>query len=133
MQRPTTDETVRELRRRLGKELYIAEKDLVNKLRIAGKPCDCLEDKHLLGIEGMTEELMPMDPVNTVYVDILQWVKLNQSKVNVTAITSGEYDEEYPRMATEFREFRKRLMGTENVKALVQKPISKEEADTDGG
>ena len=116
---PTTEETTAELKRRLGKELYRAELDLSNKLRIAGKPCDCLEAKHTLGLEAVAEELIPQEPTNPVYFEILQWIKVNHSKVTIEAIVSGKYDEEYPQMAAEFKGFRKRILGTTVLTAMI--------------
>ena len=129
---PTSTETAQELKRRLGKELYRAELDLSNKLRIAGKPCDCLDSKHTLGLEAAAEELIAQEPDNTVYQEIIAWIKRNQSKLSIEAIVSGQYDEEYPRMAAEFKVFRKRIMGTTKLTAMVapEKQISLEEAKT---
>lgn len=117
---PTTEETTRELKRRLAKELYRAQLDLSAKLRIAGKPCDCLESKHTLGLEATAEELIASEPDNAVYFEILEWLKRNRSKVTIEAISSGRYDNEYPVMAAEFREFRKRIMGTTVLTAMVE-------------
>lgn len=117
---PTNEETAQALKRRLAKELYRAELDLANKLRISGKPCDCLESKHTLGIEAVAEELIPHEPDNPVYSEIIDWIKQNQSKVTINAIISGLYDDEYPRMAAEFRDFRKRIMGTTALHAMIE-------------
>ena len=127
---PTTEETTRELKRRLAKELYRAELDLSSKLRIAGKPCDCLSDKHTLGLEAAAEELIPQEPTNPVYSEILQWIKDNRPKVTIEAIVSGQYDNEYPRMASEFKGFRKKIMGTTALTAMTdtERPLSLEEA-----
>ena len=127
---PTREETTAELKRRLGKELYRAELDLSSKLRIAGKPCDCLEAKHTLGLEAAAEELIAQEPTNPVYSEILQWIKNNHSKVTIEAIASGKYDDEYPKMAAEFKNFRKRIMGTAVLSAMTQpeKEITLEEA-----
>ena len=116
---PTSAETTQELKRRLGKELYRAELDLSNKLRIAGKPCDCLDSKHTLGLEAAAEELIAQEPNIPVYPEIMGWIKLNQHKLSIEAIVSGQYDEEYPRMAAEFKGFRKRIMGTTVLTAMV--------------
>ncbi|MBA7471755.1 hypothetical protein ES707_07065 [subsurface metagenome] len=116
---PTSEETSRELKRRLGKELYRAELDLSNKLRIAGKPCDCLDSKHTLGLEAAAEELIAQEPDSTVYPEIIDWIKRNLPKLGIEAIVSGQYDEEYPRMAAEFKGFRKRIMGTTVLTAMV--------------
>ncbi|GAH65736.1 unnamed protein product, partial [marine sediment metagenome] len=99
---PTSEETAQALRRRLAKELYRAELDLSNKLRIAGKPCDCLSEKHALMLEAAAEELIAQEPNNPVYLEIIGWIKQNQSKVTIEAISTGQYDDEYPRMAAEF-------------------------------
>jgi len=117
---PTSEETTFELRRRLSKELYRAQLDLANKLRIAGKPCDCLESKHTLGLEATAEELIPLEPDNSVYPEILDWIKQNRPKVTIEAISSGQYDNEYPKMSAEFRDFRKKIMGTTSLTAMVQ-------------
>jgi hypothetical protein len=130
---PTPEETAAELKRRLGKELYRAELDLSNKLRIAGKPCDCLESKHTLGLEAAAEELIAQEPGNPVYTEILQWIKNNHPKVTIEAIVSGQYDNEYSRMASEFKGFRKRIMGTTSLTAMIEpkEPVTQEPPDAD--
>ena len=50
---PTPEETTQGLKRRLGKKLYRARLDISNKLRIAGKPGDCLDAKHTPGLEAV--------------------------------------------------------------------------------
>jgi len=117
---PTREETTVALKRRLAKELYRAELDLSNKLRIAGKPCDCLESKHTLGLEAAAEELIAQEPGNPVYSEILQWIENNHPKVTIEAIVSGKYDEEYPKMASEFKGFRKRIMGSTSLTAMIE-------------
>jgi hypothetical protein len=127
---PTTEETRQVLRRRLAKELYRAELDLAGGLRIAGKPCDCLDSKHSLGLEATAEELISSEPDNPVYQEILVWLKQNHPKVSIEAIASGQYEKEYPSMAGQFREFRKRIMGTTALTAMIEpkEQISLEEA-----
>jgi hypothetical protein len=119
---PTSDETTHELKRRLARELYRAELDLAGGLKIAGKACDCLEYKHSVGLEAAAEELVSQDPGNSVYKDILGWTKENLPKVTVEAIDSGKYAGEYPLMAAQFKEFRKRVVGTEG-KNLSREPV----------
>jgi hypothetical protein len=135
---PTREETNVELKRRLAKELYRAELDLAGGLHIAGKPCDCLDNKHTLGIEAAAEELVSADPSNHVYLDIIQWINENHSKLTVEAIRSRNYAGQYPMMASEFKDFRKRVMGTIALSAPVapvpsvtevpQQPITLDEA-----
>jgi len=132
---PTSEETVEELRRRLGKELYRFELDLVGGCKIAGRACDCCGDKHNFGIEATAEELIPMDRDPT-YGEVISWLNTNRGKMTVEASASGIYDAEYPEMARQVREFRKRVMGTEGlgeqqvekVEAPVQKDLTLEEA-----
>ena len=132
---PTSEETVKELRRRLGKELYRFELDLVGGCKIAGRACDCCGDKHNFGIEATAEELIPMDRDPT-YGEVISWLNTNRGKMTVEASASGIYDAEYPEMARQVREFRKRVMGTEGlgeqqvekVEAPVQKDLTLEEA-----
>jgi len=132
---PTSEETVEELRRRLGKELYRFELDLVGGCKIAGRACDCCGDKHNFGIEATAEELIPMDRDPT-YGEVISWLNANRGKMTVEASASGIYDAEYPEMARQVREFRKRVMGTEGlgeqqvekVEAPVQKDLTLEEA-----
>lgn len=127
---PTTEETATELKRRLARELYKAELDLSGGLKIAGKPCDCLDHKHTLFLEAAAEELISQDPSNPVYSEIIQWVKDNQHKVTVEAIHGGVYKSEYPKMASQFKDFRKRVMGTAAFSAMGEPPqtITLEEA-----
>jgi len=110
---PTSEETTVELRRRLAKELYRAELDLAAGMKIAGKPCDCLSNKHTLMLESAAEELISQDPGNAgVYQEIIDWIPRNARKVTPEAIQSGKYTSEYPTMANEFKAFRKRVMGS---------------------
>lgn len=119
---PTREETAAELRRRLGRELYKAELDLAGGLKIAGKPCDCLSNKHTLLLEAAAEELVSQDPSNPVYLEIIQWIKDNGRKVTVEAIQSGKHTKEYPVMASQFKDFRKRVMGTVALSDVREPP-----------
>lgn len=116
---PTTDQTVKELNRRLAKELYKAELDLVAGLKIEGNPCDCLSEKHALELEAASEELISYGTGNPVYAEIITWLKQNQPKITPEAVATGSYDKEYPAMAAQFRDFRKRVLGTTNIRAMV--------------
>ena len=109
---PTKEETTLYLKKRLALELYKAEIDLADKLKIFGKPCDCMEYKHNLEIQAVAEELIPKEPDNPVYGDIIKWLDDNADKVTLEASASGVYDDEYPKMAKLFGDFRKRAVGT---------------------
>lgn len=106
---PTEAETTVELKKRLVKEIAKAEIDFTNKLKINGKACSCLEGKHNLIIEGAAEELMPKEPNNPVYDEIITWFQTNEPKMTVAASASGRYDSEYIKMAGELGSFRRRL------------------------
>jgi len=125
---PTSDETTVELKRRLSRELYRAELDLAAGLKIAGKPCDCLSNKHTLMLEAASEELISQDPSNPVYREIITWIGTNSPKVSIEAIQSGKYAGEYPRMANEFKLFRKRVMGTVAASERTGATITLEQA-----
>ncbi len=59
-----TQETIEELRRRLGKELYKMELDLAGGGRIAGKPCDCQPGDSLVYVNG---DMHPVITLAEVY------------------------------------------------------------------
>jgi len=114
---PTTAETVDELKRRLGKELYRMELDLLGGGRIAGKSCDCLSRKHHLGLEATAEELIPMDG-NLAYGQIMSWLDSHKEEFEPEEIEKRP-PEHYQAMAKEVRRFRKDIMGTENPGAML--------------
>ena len=118
---PTAEQTTYELKRRLARELYRAELDLVGGLKIADRACDCLSEKHSLMLEAAAEELISQDPANGVYRDIIDWIHTNQAKVTPEAITAGTYAGQYPVMAAQFKKFRKDVLGTTST-AVVAKP-----------
>lgn len=118
---PTTEETIWELKRRLGKELYRIEMDLQEGGRIAGKPCDCLSRKHNLGLEATAEELMSYES-NPVYGNVVAWVKAHEVEFEPGEIAKRP-QQYYQGLAAGVRAFRKEIMGTE-----VPQPMSLEEA-----
>lgn len=82
-------------------------------MRIAGKPCDCGSNKHTLMLEAAAEELISYDPDNApIYKSIIAWIPDNATKITPEGIQSGKYDSEYPRMANEFKMFRKGVLGS---------------------
>lgn len=114
----STSDTVEELRRRLGKELYRVELDLQGGGRIGGKPCDCLSRaKHSAGIEATAEELMSYE-VNPLYGKVIQWVN-DHAPVFEPAEIANHPPEFYQAMAPEIRAFRKAVMGTEKLSAMI--------------
>lgn len=131
-ERPTTEETIAMLKRKLAKEAYKVEIDLANGLLIAGKPCDCLSDKHSLLFEALVEEAIPLDPRNPIYRKLMDWINAALPKSTFEAIRSGRYNAEYPLMASEMRDFRKGLVGTTSLTAMIE-PSTKGNCPICGG
>lgn len=115
---PTTEQTVQELKRRLGKEIYRMEMDLQAGGRIANRPCDCLSHKHTLGLEATAEELMSYER-NPIYGEIVSWLRAHQAEFEPAEIAkhSPSY---YQGLAPEVRRFRKQVMGTETISILAR-------------
>jgi hypothetical protein len=113
----STTDTIEELRRRLGKELYRMELDLQGGGRINGRPCDCLSDKHHFGVEGTAEELMSYEH-NPVYGQVVAWYKSKLPDFQPATIAGHEPDY-YRAMIPQVRAFRKEVMGTERIAALL--------------
>lgn len=114
---PTTNETMDELKRRLGKELYRMELDLLAGGRIANRPCDCLSKKHTLGIEATAEELIPMDS-RRLYGDIIRWLQDHEKEFEPEGIAKRT-PEHYQALSADVRRFRKELFGTETLGAML--------------
>jgi hypothetical protein len=114
---PTTAQTITMLKDRLGKELYRIELDLQNGGRIAGRPCDCLSKKHRLGIEATAEELMSYER-SPVYGQIVEWLDEHAPRFDpkVIAKTPASY---YQQLTPEVRDFRKQVMGTEDLGSIL--------------
>ncbi len=85
-------------------------------LTIHGAIHNC--EKHPMAIEALAEEALGMtgDPK---FSDILAWAKKVTPMTTTEASTSGDYDKTYPELAQEARRFRKSIMGTEDIKALI--------------
>lgn len=127
---PTTEETVQELRRRLGKELYRIEMDLQEGARIAGKPCDCLSAKHRLGLDATAEELMSYE-ANPIYGRIVDWLSAHEVEFEPEEIAKQPPDH-YRALAPEVREFRKAVMGTERLGPLLSSEERTQAIDAQG-
>jgi hypothetical protein len=109
----STDEVVAYQKRELVKDLLLLESHLEQGCKINGKPCDCCA-KHPLKIEGLALEAsgMSKDPV---FSKLAAWAQTISPMTGEAASASGEYDNEYPKLAMEAREFRKAMM-TQEVK-----------------
>jgi len=113
----TTEETIAYQKREIGKELLLLEKHLQQRCKIAGKACDCCE-KHPMAIEALAQEALGMTGAE-IYNELVTWARDIMPITTEAASASGEYEERYPQLSIEARALRKRLMGTEEVKALL--------------
>lgn len=117
------EQTVGYQNREIGKLLLRMERHYAQRLRIAGVPCDCGSQKHLLDMESLCEETIPMVDTPQVYYCIIEWVKGVGPKSTDEAAKSGLYDEQYPVFSHEARDFRKEIIGSLDPSALFpQKP-----------
>ncbi|MFH1486990.1 MAG: hypothetical protein ABIH46_13035 [Chloroflexota bacterium] len=123
LEMPTTQETLEELKRRLAKEIYDLERDLIGGGRIKGKPCDCLSKKHNFGIEATAEELMSYD-TSPVYGQVINWMN-NHLPVFQPSEIAKHPPAYYQAMAPEVRAFRKTIMGTESLMAILNEEEKK--------
>lgn len=114
----STEETVAYQNREVGKLLLRMERHYAQKLRINGVPCDCGSSKHLLDLESMCEETVPMVDNPDIYYRIVVWSKEVAPKSTDKAAKSGLYDDEYPVFARQARDFRKTVIGSVEASAL---------------
>jgi hypothetical protein len=119
----STTDTIIELKRRAGDEIYGMELDLRGGGRINGKPCDCLSHKHRSGIESTIKELMSYE-FNPAYQQILDWYNRHAPEFEPEAIVNHPV-EYYQALIPELRVFRKLIAGTESLKSLSasQEPV----------
>ena len=115
-------ETVSYQKRELCKALLLLEMHFQQGCKIGGKPCDCCE-KHPLVIEALAEEALGMTGEH-IFEEVTSWSKMIAPITTEEAAKSGQYDQEYPGMAVEARGFRKRIMGSDEVTALMTPAIS---------
>lgn len=113
----SNDEIVAYQKREIGKELLVLEKHLQQGCKINGKGCDCCM-KHPLALDALADETIGMT-AEPVYNELKNWIKEINPKVTAKSSSSGRYDNEYPRMAVRAREFRKKILGTENLSAML--------------
>lgn len=110
-------------KREIGKLLLRMESHYAQRLRIKGIPCDCGAQKHLLDLESLCEETIPMVNKPQVYYRITDWVKEVGPKSTDEAAKSGLYDEEYPGFSHQARDFRKEIIGSlDSATLFPQKP-----------
>ena len=119
----STEATVAYENREIGKLLLRMERHYAQRLRVNGIPCDCGSSKHLLDLESLSEETIPMVTNPQVYYQVIEWIKKVGPTSTDEAAKSGHYDEEYPVFARQARDFRKEIIGSLEPSALFpQKP-----------
>ena len=121
------EETVAYQNREIAKNLLVLEKHYAQKLRINGIPCDCGSSKHLLAIEALCEETIPMIDNPGSYYRIIDWTRDVAPKSTDEAAKSGHYDEEYPLFSRQARDFRKEILGSLEPSALFPQKLGEPE------
>lgn len=119
----STEETVEYQNREIAKNLLVLERHYAQRLRINGIPCDCGSGRHLLAIETLAEEAIPMVDNPDVYYRLIDWVKGAGPKSTDAAAKSGKYDNEYPTFAHQARDFRKEIIGSLEPSALFTSKV----------
>ncbi|MBA7535388.1 hypothetical protein ES705_27641 [subsurface metagenome] len=118
----TTEETIAYQKKEIGKEILLLEKHLVQGCRIppiTGKPCDCCSPKHTVTIEALALETYGITGA-PIYQELAEWAKEIEGKTTVPEIESGQHN--YGNDAVRAREYRKRILGSESLEALLSSP-----------
>lgn len=119
----STEQTVDYQNREVGKLLLRMERHYAQRMRVAGIPCDCGAQKHLLDLESLSEETIPMVDNPQIYYSVIEWIKKVGPMSTDEAAKSGLYDEQYPIFSHEARDFRKGIIGSlEPLSLFPKKP-----------
>ncbi len=116
----STEETIAYQNREIGKQLLAMESHYAQRMRIAGTPCDCGATKHLLFLEELCQETIPMVSEPSTYEEIVRWVREAEPKSTEAAAKSGRHDDEYLIFSGQARDFRKRITRTLSLSALIE-------------
>ena len=119
----STAETILYQKRELSKELLLLEKHLQQSCKIAGKACDCCT-KHPIAIEALAQEALGMTG-DLLFTKVAEWATEIAPMTTVEASKSGKYEETYSQLAVKARELRKKIMGTDDVEALLTPELYK--------
>jgi len=115
------EETVAYQNREIGKLLLRMEGHCTQKFRLFGKICDCGAQKHLLDLESLCEETVPMVDNPDVYYQIIDLGKELAPKCLQEAVATLKYDDEFPSYARRYRDMRKKTFGSLDVTEM-EKP-----------
>jgi hypothetical protein len=114
----SNEETLSYQKREVAKLLLRMERHYAQRMRIGGVACDCGASKHLLDMEAMAEEAIPITDYPDIFYRIVEWVGRVGPISSDQAARSGAYDDVYPHLSHEARDLRKELMGTLDPHAL---------------
>lgn len=117
----STEETVAYQNREIGKLLLRMEGHCTQKFRLFGKICDCGAQKHLLDLESLCEETVPMVDNPDIYYQVIELGKELTPKCLPVAVATLKYDDEFPSYARRYRDMRKKLIGSLDV-TEIEKP-----------
>ena len=112
------EDTINYQKREISKELLLMEKHLQQHCKINGTACNCCQ-KHPLAIEALSQEALGMTG-DKVYSELAEWTKGVTPMTTPEASASGQYEEEYPKLAVQAREMRKKIMGTTDLLPLLE-------------
>lgn len=115
----TTEETIAYQKRELGKELLLLQKHLEQGCRIppvTGEPCDCCSPKHTVTIEALALETYGITG-GPIYQELAKWANEIERKTTIPEIESGRHN--YGEDAVQARGYRKKLLGSESLGALL--------------
>lgn len=114
----STEQTLGYQNREIGKLLLRMERHCVQKFRVMGEACDCGQTKHLLDLESLCEETIPMAAAPDIYYQIISVGRELGPRCTVEVVASGQYDDEFPVYSKKYRDFRKSLIGSLEPSAL---------------
>lgn len=103
----STEATIEHQHKEMRKHMLLLEGHLQQGCKISGVACDCCE-KHPIIIQGLAEEAIGMVN-NPVYAQIMEWCQRITPITTEEASASGQYDQQYPTLASELRNLRKAL------------------------
>jgi hypothetical protein len=106
---PSQEQTLAYQNDHITNQLLLMAVHYTEKLKMNGIPCDCLPKKHFKLLKAFIKETIPMVEDPDVLYRLLDWLEEVGTKSSYEANKSGVYDNEYPRMAYEARNFVKEI------------------------
>jgi len=119
---PTPEQTLAYQNGHITNQLLLMAVHYVEKLKMNGIPCDCLPKKHFKILKAFIQETIPMVEDPDVYYRLIDWLEEVAPKSSYEANKSGLYDDEYPGMAYEARQFVKEIDPDRDSTSLSPSP-----------